>query len=34
MLSCTSTNKLTTEKNQRVNQNSDNQRNGQTLEWG
>ena len=33
MLSCISSNKLTKGKNQRVPQNLDNPRNGQTLEW-
>ena len=34
MLSCTSSNKLTKGKNQKVPQNLDNPRNGQTFEWG
>ena len=34
MLSCTSSNKLTKEKNQRATQNLDNSKNGRTLECG
>ena len=34
MLSCTSSNKLTRGKIQRLPQNLDNPKNGQTLEWG